>query len=395
MDLCHKIYLQKSILSTMRRPIKISKLNKPNVKIIENYRRALELEQLGELTINGYLWKIYTALEHLKFKAADKITKEDIQDYLIHRRKNNKQRTINGDIIALRKFYEWLKPGNDFFTGIKVKQPKNYLPVEQLITTEDVKKLLAVCKSQRDRAILILIWDSGCRLDEILTRNINHVQFDEHGATMIVNGKTGMRKVRLIDSLPDIRLWLNQHPIKNNPDAPLFVTERRYDHKEGKVQGERRLDHNTIQNMLKKIGRLAEIDKSVHPHALRHARLTYFVKQGFMESELRILAGWTKESNMAATYIHLSGGDVDRKLLAKNGLIKDDEELLLKTLKPGKCPRCSAENPVDAKYCSICGLILDQNLSEKIQNYEKQIPQLIELLLKSDETRKLLAGIVK
>lgn len=379
----------------MRRPIKISKLNKPNVKIIENYRRALELEQLGELTINGYLWKIYTALEHLKFKAADKITKEDIQDYLIHRRKNNKQRTINGDIIALRKFYEWLKPGNDFFTGIKVKQPKNYLPVEQLITTEDVKKLLAVCKSQRDRAILILIWDSGCRLDEILTRNINHVQFDEHGATMIVNGKTGMRKVRLIDSLPDIRLWLNQHPIKNNPDAPLFVTERRYDHKEGKVQGERRLDHNTIQNMLKKIGRLAEIDKSVHPHALRHARLTYFVKQGFMESELRILAGWTKESNMAATYIHLSGGDVDRKLLAKNGLIKDDEELLLKTLKPGKCPRCSAENPVDAKYCSICGLILDQNLSEKIQNYEKQIPQLIELLLKSDETRKLLAGIVK
>lgn len=114
-----------------------------------------------------------------------------------------------------------------------------------------------------------------------------------------------------------------------------------------------------------------------------------------MESELRILAGWTKESNMAATYIHLSGGDVDRKLLAKNGLIKDDEELLLKTLNPGKCPRCSAENPVDAKYCSICGLILDQNLSEKIQNYEKQIPQLIELLLKSDETRKLLAGIVK
>ncbi|HIH44220.1 MAG TPA: site-specific integrase [Candidatus Methanoperedenaceae archaeon] len=177
----------------MRRPVKLTKLDEVNQEIIEKYRRALELEQLRELTINGYLWKIYTALEHMKFKAIDKVTKEDIQEYIIHRHENNKQRTINGDIIALRKFYTWLKPDNDFFEGIKVKQPKNYLPVEQLITPDDVKKLLSVCKSQRDRAIVMVLWDSGCRLDEVLTRNINHIQFDEHGATMIVKGKTGMR----------------------------------------------------------------------------------------------------------------------------------------------------------------------------------------------------------
>lgn len=211
-----------------------------NVDIVKNYRRALELQQLGKLTVNGYLWKIYTLLEYFKFKPASEITKDDIQDYIIHRRNNNKQRTVNGDIIALRKFYDWLKPGNDYFSDIKVRQPKNYLPVEQLITPEDVKKLISTCKSQRDRAIIMLLWDSGCRLNEVLSRNINHIQPDEHGATMIVSGKTGMRKIRLIDSLPDIRLWLNQHPLKNNPDAPLFVTERRYDHKEAKVTAERR-----------------------------------------------------------------------------------------------------------------------------------------------------------
>jgi integrase/recombinase XerD len=330
------------------------------------------------------------------------ITKQDIHDYIIHRRKNNKQRTVNNDIIALRKFYEWQKPNNDFFDSIKVKRPKNYLPVEQLITPEDVKMMLSVCKSQRDRAIVMLLWDSGCRLNEVLSRNINHIQFDEFGATMIVNGKTGMRKVRLIDSLPDIRLWLNQHPLKNKPDAPLFVTERRFitverkgGKKEKELMEERRVDQRTVQNMLATVGKLACLNKKVHPHALRHGRLTFFVKQGFMESELRILAGWEKESNMPATYVHLAGADVDKKLLIKNGLIKDDGELMLKTLKPGKCPRCAAENPVDAKYCSICGLILDNKLSEKVQNYEKQIPELIQLLLKSDETRKLLAGIIK
>ncbi|HYN44743.1 MAG TPA: site-specific integrase [Candidatus Limnocylindrales bacterium] len=361
-----------------------------NAKILTEYQNTLQLQQLRKQTIDGYLWKIYTALKHFDFKPADKLTKQDVREYILYRGKNNKQRTLNNDIIALRKLFGWLKPGNDFFGDIKVRQPKNYLPVEQLITPEDVKKLIGVCKSQRDRAIIMLLWDSGCRLNEVMSRNINHIQIDEYGATMIVDGKTGMRKVRLIDSLPDVRLWLNQHPLKNKYDAPLFVTERRYNHKEAKVTEERRVDQRTVQNMLNTVAKLAGLNKNVHPHALRHGRLTMFVRQGFMESELRILAGWEKESNMPATYVHLAGADVDKKLLIKNGLITDDEELILKTLKPGKCPRCATDNSVDAKYCSICGLILDQNVAKDINEKTKAIPGLLAALQHDPEFLKLL-----
>lgn len=365
-----------------------------NAEILKQYQTTLELNQLGRLTIDGYLWKIYAALKHFGFKPSNELTRQDIRDYIIYRHNNNKQRTVNNDIIALRKFFDWLKPGNDFFDDIKVKQPKNYLPVEQLITPDDVKKLISVCKSQRDRAIIMLLWDSGCRLNEVLSRNVNHIQTDEHGATMIVDGKTGMRKVRLIDSLPDVRLWLNQHPIKNKNDAPLFVTERRYNHKESKVMEECRVDQRTVQNMLKTAGKLASLDKNVHPHALRHGRLTLFVKQGFFESELRILAGWEKESGMPAVYVHLAGGDVDRKLLAKNGLITDDGELLFRTLKPGKCPRCSADNPVDSKYCAICGLILDKNVAKQVDEKTKLIPEILATMQSDPEFQKLFAEAI-
>jgi len=379
----------------MRRIPKLLDVDENNKGILEKYRKILELQQLGQLTINGYLWKIYTALKHMKFKPLDEVGKEDIQDYIIFRRNNNKQRTVNGDIVALRKFFEDLKPENDFFENIKVKPPKQYLPVEQLITIDDIKSMLSVCKRQRDRAWLMLYADTGCRLDEILSRNINHIQFDEYGATMIVDGKTGMRKVRLIDSLPDVRLWLNQHPLKNDFNAPLFVTERKYDHKNGKIMAECRLNDNTVQNIIKTIGRLAGIKKNVHIHALRHARLTRFVKQGFMESELRILAGWTKESNMAATYIHLSGGDVDRKLLAKNGLIRDDDEIILKTLKPGKCSRCGVDNPVDAKYCSTCGLIVDKETATYIDTGTTKLNfEVMELILKEPKILEMLKNAV-
>jgi integrase len=360
-----------------------------NANVLNEFKRALELQQLSNRTINNYLWKVYQVLREFK-KPAKEITKTVIQDHIIHRRNSSSQWTVNGDIIALRKFYGWLIPGNDLFTGIKIRQPKNYLPVEQLITPDDVKKLIGACKSQRDRAIIMLLWDSGCRLNEVLSRNIDHIQSDEYGATMIVKGKTGMRKVRLIDSLPDVRLWLNQHPLKNNHEAPLFVTERRYDLKEAKVTVERRIEDRTVQNMLNTVANLAGLNKNVHPHALRHGRLTMFVRQGFMESELRILAGWEKESNMPATYVHLAGADVDKKLLIKNGLITDDEELILKTLKPGKCPRCATDNSVDAKYCSICGLILDQNVAKDIDEKTKAIPGLLAALQHDPEFLKLL-----
>jgi len=52
-----------------------------------------------------------------------------------------------------------------------------------------------------------------------------------------------------------------------------------------------------------------------------------------------------EEGEQHACYICPSRwGSVDKKILIKNGLITDDEELIFKTLKPGKCPRCSTDN---------------------------------------------------
>ncbi len=110
-----------------------------------------------------------------------------------------------------------------------------------------------------------------------------------------------------------------------------------------------------------------------------------------MESELRILAGWEKESGMPATYVHLAGADVDKKLLIKNGLITDDEKLVFKTLKPGKCPRCGVDNPVDAKYCSTCGLIINKEaaimmdtraagMALELMDLIQKEPRLLEML---------------
>ena len=124
--------------------------------------------------------------------------------------------------------------------------------------------------------------------------------------------------------------------------------------------------------MLNSLANKAGIKKNVYPHAFRHGRLTDLAKRGFNEMELRIFAGWTKESNMPATYLHLSGADIEKKLLAKNGIVEDDSDERDIELKPVECTRCKTRNPAGAKYCYICSMILDHKLAVEVQDVKTE-----------------------
>jgi len=90
-------------------------------------------------------------------------------------------------------------------------------------------------------------------------------------------------------------------------------------------------------------------------------------------------------------YGHFTSEDINANILEHYG-IKQSE---ITQIKLTNCPRCNITLPPGAKFCPQCSLMLDIKAAKEIQNYEKQIPQLIELLLKSDEAKKLLEGIIK
>lgn len=343
----------------------INKFSGKNVLTFEEYKKSLQLNGLKESTIKTKIWNVYALFKYLDQKDANDVTKDDIEGYILHRRETRKPKTVHNDIIDIRLFFNWLKPNNDFFTVIKSRSPKNQLPVNELLLQDDVKELLSSCQTQRDRALVSILWDSAARVSEIININIGQVQFDKYGATVIVDGKTGMRKLRLINSVPDLQQWLNQHPDRENHNAPLFVTSR----KKGDTYP--RLNVRTIQNKLKTIAKDAGIKKNVHPHAFRHGKLTDLVKQGFKEMELRIIAGWGSDSSMPATYIHLSGDDVDKKQLQIAGFKDDETEAIQDDIKPVECPRCKTKNPHDAKYCSTCSMVLDAETAIKLDEVTK------------------------
>ncbi|MGC1119806.1 MAG: zinc ribbon domain-containing protein [Candidatus Methanofastidiosia archaeon] len=74
---------------------------------------------------------------------------------------------------------------------------------------------------------------------------------------------------------------------------------------------------------------------------------------------MNVYFGWVQGSDMPATYVHLSGRDVDDKILQIHGL-KPRDKGGKEELKPQECPRCKYINSPLSRYCGRCGTVLDE-----------------------------------
>ncbi|MGB3908603.1 MAG: hypothetical protein WBL02_09275 [Methanomethylovorans sp.] len=60
-----------------------------------------------------------------------------------------------------------------------------------------------------------------------------------------------------------------------------------------------------------------------------------------------------------------------------------------------KFPRCSnVLRPTD-KFCSQCSLVLDKQALDEIKQYEDKLPEILQLVMRSEKARTLLSGVKK
>ncbi len=266
--------------------------------------------------------------------------------------------------VAIRKFFKWLKGGDELPEEVRwlktsVKSSDEKLP-EELIKPAEVRQLIEAVDHPRDKAFIAALYDSGCRIGEIGTLHIKHVEFDNYGARLIVNGKTGMRRIRLVLSSPYLASWLAAHPRREDPDAPLWVSlfeKHNYN----------MLRYSALRKIMSEAVRRAGLKKRIYPHLFRHSRATELAGK-LTEAQLKEFFGWTQSSTQAATYVHLSGRNVDAALLRIYGLKKQDENKEEEhTLQPKTCPRCEKQNAATSKFCNRCGAALDTPAAMKAE----------------------------
>jgi integrase len=323
------------------------------------YVEYLAQQDLKLSTIRARTWSLAPFFHYIKDKHVTEVNKRDIEGFnMVLKHSGKKKSTIRKNMIETRDFLNFLYPDNDFFSSIKFRKEKPDTSKKEYINSSDVAEMLKFCVSQRDRCFIFLMWESAGRLGEVLSLNVGDVKPDKYGVTITVTGKTGKRDIPLIDSVPDIQLWLNI--LKGKPDDPLFPI------KNG------RLAVRGAQTIVTKLGIKAHITKPCHCHSFRHGRLTELSNLGMSEPQMRLYAGWEADSQMSSTYIHVSADDVKRKVWATKG-IKEIEDTKVEAITTARlCVRCGHENPFDSKYCSKCSAILDSLEAMSRQQFEAE-----------------------
>lgn len=329
----------------------------------------LVLAKRSHRTIRHYVWAI-TSLGR-DGKPYGRLTRNDFVNWMQSLENNgHAPRTIRDLRAGVKRFMRWVHKDNETaqkaMEVLKVPVLRRELP-KDILTRKEIQKLLDVCGNQRDRTFVFALYESGGRLGEILGLKINDISIDKYGAAIAVSGKTGGRRIRLIESVPDIQLWLSMHPDKDNPGAPLWPNL---------CKPTERLGEDGAQFLLRRLAERGGIKKRVHPHLLRHSRATHLAKV-LTEAQLREFFGWTKRSDMPSIYVHLSGRDVDEGILKYYGKKPEEPEPACDGLTPKKCPRCRLENPSTARFCSKCSCALDPKSAMEHLETARQADELV------------------
>jgi len=176
---------------------------------------------------------------------------------------------------------------------------------DKILRPEEFEALLNACGHVRDKAILAVLAETGLRIGELLSLRLRDVEELPDGAFRLrVRGKTGLRTVVAIASAPLLAEWLKAHPASGDPDAPLWTT----------IKGKPRpLRPKAFREHLRHLAKRAGLKRTIHPHMLRHTRMTQLARV-LTEQELKVVAGWSRASRMAAVYVHLSGRDAEAAL---------------------------------------------------------------------------------
>ena len=227
----------------------------------------------------------------------------DIKDFHIRhflgklRRQNLSNTSIQRWLSSLRSFFlfcakqKWVL--DNPVDGIQAPKREKKLP--KTLDVDQVSQLVEIdgndFLSTRDRAILELTYSSGLRLAEIVSLNINDINFRE--AQLIVTGKGNKTRILPVGkhAREALKVWVksrNTLPVED--DTALFVTQK------GK-----RLSRRSVQARFKKIGIQQGLAQHLHPHMLRHSFASHILESS---GDLRAVQELLGHADISTTQIY-------------------------------------------------------------------------------------------
>lgn len=253
-------------------------------------------------------------------------------------------------------------------TGTSTNYDPSPDPREMLTWDEDIEPMLGECYNARDAAMIALQFDAGLRGGEFKSLEVGDVQDHDHGLQVTVEGKQGRRTIMLIPSVPYVNRWLDAHPDREDPDAPLWS-------KLHQVEG---ISDRMVSKAFDEVADRAGITKPVTLTNFRKSSAAFLASRNLNQAHIEEHHGWVRGSNVAARYISVFGADSDRELARLHGVDVSDEEP--DSIAPLECTRCGRETPRDEPLCVWCGQALDPQAAVELDESDGELNESLATL---------------
>ncbi|MDO8648140.1 MAG: tyrosine-type recombinase/integrase [Candidatus Diapherotrites archaeon] len=322
------------------------------------------------------IWKnlqvMYAISKKLKKEFKD-ASKKDIDKLANEINSNDKLTpyTKQKYLICLKRFYRCIygMPKGQYPIQVlaletTVSRSRQRLP-EDLLEPFEVKKIISVAMNSRDRCFVSLLFDLGCRIGELASIDIKHIEDKEDYVLVTMpRGKNGPHKLPIINSRPYILEWLSKHPKLDGANSPLFIEL-------GTRKAKDRMSYPAMRKMLMVLMRRSGLQKPVNPHHWRHSAATLYARH-FSEKSLDEWFTWGSDKTNHK-YIHMSG----LKLLDEYLKFYNSSENVLRII---RCKSCSTINEGVLEYCKKCNSALLQKTIISGEEKEKKDEKALEYL---------------
>lgn len=338
---------------TVTKDLSISRVNKIVTHLV-GWRRFLPV-QFSDASIA----EIYTAVTSLKNGTSLK-------------GKPFSQNTVHDYIRILKPFLRWMaEEGYNDLNLTKIKRIQAP-PVDQetkspedILTAREIEQLLEASKDLRNRAIIGVLYESGCRIGELGRLRWKDMVFDEYGVKVyLTDKKTKKRRYsRLTFAAPYLAAWRVEYPGSPTEENLVFISQR------GNP-----LEYTAFLRVLQRTAKAAGITKRVHPHLLRTSRITHMVSLNYQESVIKKSMWGNLKTDMFEVYVRLGEDDIDAEYLSKAGIVTKED--VVDEVRPRPCPNCHTVNAPTYDHCCRCGWALSPEAIARTSDLKGQIEKL-------------------
>jgi integrase/recombinase XerD len=251
---------------------------------LEKLKNELKLRGFSPLTVRNYTFFVQKFTVHAN-KPIDQFTEDDAKAYLSSLIDSKSKSTVMLAAASLKFYFQEVlkKP----ITTIRVPKKDKKLP--EVLTREEVKRLIDSAETNKSRIMISLLYSSGLRVSELVKLKPQDLRVEEN-IGWARSGKGSKDRMFILSQ--KISEEIQDYLKKREGNEYVFSKDKP-------------LSTRNIQKIVMKLRDKAQIQKKVTPHTLRHSFATHLLEAGTDIRKIQVLLGHAS-LNTTQLYAHVS-----------------------------------------------------------------------------------------